>query len=155
METALAKKGIKLLRSDVGDKKVLELMSSLNCVLGGEPSGHIIQKNLLPSGDGILTSLSIAKIILDKGAGLSELIDYQDYPQYVVDLPVKNKNTILNNVRISDFIENERTKLANNGRIIIRASGTEQVIRILTETKDKDLSERISKKIAEFIEGNG
>lgn len=132
-ENALNKKGISLLRADVGDKYVIEKMKSNNILLGGEPSGHIIVKSYSTTGDGILTGLLLADIIKKTAKPLSKLINYKKYPQININVEVIDKFRILNSEKLTNEILNFQQLFKNKGRVLVRASGTENKIRIMCE----------------------
>lgn len=137
LENALAKKKIPLMRADVGDKYVVELMNSRNFPLGGEPSGHIINQTLSTTGDGILTALTIAQIVKEKGKALSKLIRYKKFPQVNKNVSVIDKFRILNSEKLSAELLSISQNFGKNGRVLVRASGTENKIRIMCEHKQK------------------
>lgn len=147
VEKALNDDGIKLLRADIGDKYVNALMTSSRAEIGGEQSGHIIIRHLLSTGDGVLTALQLAKII--KHAKLSQLADVQLYPQFNVDLIVADKMMVINH---EDLWRNV-AKLGEgfDGRILVRASGTEPKIRVMTECRDALKGEEVGKILADIV----
>lgn len=147
VEKALNDDGIKLLRADIGDKYVNALMTSNRAEIGGEQSGHIIIRHLLSTGDGVLTALQLAKII--KHAKLSQLADVQLYPQFNADLIVADKMMVINH---EDLWRNV-AKLGEgfDGRILVRASGTEPKIRVMTECRDALKGEEVGKILADIV----
>ena len=141
-ENALTKKGITLLRADVGDKYVIEIMKNKNILLGGEPSGHIIVKTYSTTGDGLLTGLLLANIIKKSGKPISKLVTYKKYPQININVPVIDKYRILNSDKLSGEILNLQQVFKNKGRVLVRASGTESKVRIMCEHVNKSLALR-------------
>ena len=133
LEQALNSQGITLERADVGDKYVVEKMKNNNVLLGGEPSGHIIIHSLATTGDGVLTALEITKILIQSKKKLSELIDYVKFPQVNINVPVIDKYRILNSDQLSKEILKTGQMFGENGRVLVRASGTESKIRIMCE----------------------
>ncbi len=133
LEKALNSQGITLERADVGDKYVVEKMKNNNVLLGGEPSGHIIIHSLATTGDGVLTALEITKILIQSKKKLSELIDYVKFPQVNINVPVIDKYRILNSDQLSKEILKTGQMFGENGRVLVRASGTESKIRIMCE----------------------
>lgn len=152
---ALQKAGINYVKTDVGDKYVREYMLMNGCTLGGEQSGHVIFGDLANAGDGILTSLQIARVILEKGARLSELSnEVKDYPQVLLNVRVTDKNAAINDVRVRESITAAEAELGEGGRILVRKSGTEPLVRIMVEAEEKELCVRLAEKVrAALTEG--
>lgn len=150
-ELALEKKGIVLIRADVGDKYVVEQMRKTNSPLGGEPSGHIIIKSCSTTGDGLLVALKIAEICKLSNKKLSQLIDYTPFPQININVNVIDKFRILNSEKLSSEILNIQKQFKNNGRILVRASGTENKIRIMCEHINKNEAIKKAKHIENLI----
>ena len=148
-EEALKNIGITLLRSDIGDKYVLEMMLKENAVIGGEQSGHIIFSELSTTGDGILSSLLVAEML--KNAPLSALNEVELYHQVNISIKVKDKLRIMNNEGLENEIHKVKNILKNKGRVLVRASGTEPKIRIFAESKDYELSFSAAKQLEKFI----
>lgn len=138
LENALAKKKISLARADVGDKYVVELMKNKNYPLGGEPSGHIVNHTLSTTGDGILTALTLAKIAKESGKTLSKLVQYKKFPQVNKNISVIDKFRILNSEKLSSEILSISQSFGSDGRVLVRASGTENKVRIMCEHKQKN-----------------
>jgi phosphoglucosamine mutase len=157
IEKSLLNNGIKLLRADIGDKYVRELMDIKDCKLGGEQSGHIIIGDLHTTGDGILSALSICGIMKSSGKKLSELNDSKLFPQVNINITVKDKFMIINNENLQNLIEECKEKLGKRGRVMVRASGTEPKIRIMTECEDineaQSIGDKISAAVKELSEG--
>lgn len=149
LDEELLKINIKTVRTDVGDKFVLEKMIEDDISLGGEQSGHIILKELMSGGDGILASIQLASILVKTKARLSSLAKIDFYPQLCADIIVKNKHTVMKMVQAT--LVEEQEKIKGKGRIVLRASGTEEKIRILVESKDekkaKDAIQKLSKAV--------
>ena len=151
VQKALSDRGITLLRSDIGDKYVIEMMLKENCVIGGEQSGHIILRQYSTTGDGVLSSIQVANLIRREGKPLSELNDVRLFPQHNVNVHVREKLRILNNERLADVLESERIRLHGKGRIVLRASGTEELIRIFAESEDGELARTSAERVADFV----
>jgi len=148
LEIALLKYGIRLVRSDVGDRYVLEEMFRNNAVIGGEPSGHIIYLPGVTTGDGIYTSLMILKILKETGRTLSSFKDIMvRYPQISRNIKVKDKIGILEDIHMRNLKEYLNIILAGRGRFIIRPSGTEPYLRIMLEGEDEKSLERLMEEI--------
>ena len=142
-------------QTKVGDRYVLEEMLKNGYNIGGEQSGHIIFLDYNPTGDGILTSLMLIKILLEKGVTVSKLCDIiKLYPQVLVNAKVKNeKKAELNtDADIQAMISETEKQFAGNGRVLIRPSGTEPVVRVMIEGENQEEITTYAKKIAELIE---
>ncbi len=137
---AFDKQGINYVKTAVGDKYVNECMVANNYSLGGEQSGHIIFSKYATTGDGILTSLMIMEAMLESKAKLSELTKgLKIYPQLLVNVRVTDKTTALNDEDIKKAIEDATNELGEDGRILVRESGTEPVIRVMAEAATDEL----------------
>ena len=143
---------INLIRTDIGDKYVIEAMEKMNLTLGGEQSGHIIIKSHAQTGDGILTSLKICEIIKNTGKSLEELFDAQLVPQCNLSLSVKDKIKVMNNEELCKLITKISNEIAPAGRVMLRASGTEDKVRIMVEHPNKDEAEKFVEQIKILIE---
>lgn len=151
IENTLKSLGINLIRANVGDRYVLQEMLKNGAILGGEQSGHII--NLLESvtGDGLITALSVLEVMLEEDKPLSKLVEGLDrFPQVLVNAKVKDKN-IINNDSFKKFVQTLNKEI-KNGRILIRPSGTEPVIRIMVEGENETKIKDIAQKIKEYLE---
>ncbi len=151
LEVALSNQNISLLRADVGDKYVVELMKEKGATLGGETSGHIIDMDFSTTGDGVLTALNIASIVKEKGLPLSKLISFKHYPQIIINVDVIDKYRLLNSDLLSAKILEVQKVFGNNGRVLVRASGTENKIRIMCEHKTKKEAEKYAQEIELLI----
>ncbi len=152
LDRVLEKRGIKLYKTDVGDRYVLEKMIELDSILGGEQSGHIIFRNLSTTGDGLISTLEFLNVILKNNYNLEKIYDLiPKYPQVLKNIKVKDKLRILsdNNLRLK--ITNLENNLGNSGRILVRPSGTEPVVRIMVEAETNKIAEDIVAQIAEEI----
>ncbi|MBE3091831.1 MAG: phosphoglucosamine mutase, partial [Candidatus Atribacteria bacterium] len=152
-DKAIEKAGGKVIRTNIGDRYVLEMMKKVKTVLGGEQSGHIIFSRYSTTGDGLLTSLQLMKVLLEEEKPLSNLASVMEkYPQIILNYEVKDKERFFKNVCIKKFIKEIENELDGKGRIFVRASGTEPLIRILLEGEDKNKLEKISQDLREVIE---
>lgn len=144
--------GIELKRTSVGDKYVMQQMKENGFVLGGEQSGHIIFLNHNTTGDGIIASLQLLNVIKEKGKTLKELSqEYKVYPQSLINVKVKDKYSWENNELIKKSIRDMENLLEGKGRVLIRPSGTESLVRVMTESRDKEETERIAIELANII----
>ena len=149
------KEKLKFVQTKVGDRYVLEEMLKNDYNLGGEQSGHIILLDYNPTGDGILTSLMLIKSILESGKKASELNDIvKTYPQVLINAKVDNekKYEYENDIEIKEEIEKLEKEFAGNGRVLIRPSGTEPLVRVMIEGENQKYIEEKAKKLAEIIE---
>lgn len=154
-EDYLKRKDISLVRANVGDRYVLEKMRELGATLGGEQSGHIILSEYGTTGDGVLTSIKLVEAIRDSKLELSELVkEVMDWPQQLINVRVDNnkKNLWSKNEKIVSFIAEKEKEMAGLGRVLVRTSGTEPIVRVMVEGKELEQVERISKEIATIIE---
>ncbi|MDD3393691.1 MAG: phosphoglucosamine mutase [Clostridia bacterium] len=147
--------GISVLQANVGDRYVLERMLKEDYNLGGEQSGHIIFLDYNTTGDGILTAIQLLSVMKRSGKKASELAGImQVMPQVLVNARVNNarKNDYMEVPEIKSAIEALQEKFSGDGRVLIRTSGTEPLIRVMIEGKDQEMMEREAKKLASFIE---
>jgi len=149
---ALDKCGIAYEVTKVGDKYVYECLQANNYILGGEQSGHIIFSNKATTGDGLLTALEIMNCMVSKNKSIKELTDLVTiYPQLLVNIKVNNKEDALNNAKIKAKCSEVETELKGDGRVLVRASGTEQLIRVMVEASSDDLCAKYCNEIIEVI----
>ena len=151
------KENLQFVQTKVGDRYVLEEMLKNGYNLGGEQSGHVILLDYNPTGDGILTSLMLIQAILESGKKASELgAIVQKYPQVLINAKVDSnkKYDYEKNAEIKKAIEDLEKEFAGNGRVLIRPSGTEPLVRVMIEGKDINVIEAKAKKIANMIEKN-
>lgn len=151
IELELKKLGINLLRSDVGDKYVIEKIEQENLSLGGEKSGHIILRQLATTGDGILSAIKIAEMLIAENKSLNELAKVNLFPQCNIDCVVKDKLRIINNASLSNTISEQQKILGDDSRVIVRVSGTEPKIRIMVESKEQEEAKSCAEKIEKII----
>lgn len=153
LEKALSANGIQLVRSEVGDRYVLEAMSQCGAIVGGEQSGHTIFAQHQTTGDGILTALMLLSIVQRKGKRLSELASvFERYPQRLVNVIVTQKPPFDSVPAIAKVIEQKQRELEGKGRILVRYSGTENKARVMVECSSEDLCKRHAGDVAEVIE---
>lgn len=152
LERALNKLDLNLLRTDVGDKYVLEQMLKSNSNLGGEQSGHTILLDECPTGDGILTSIKMVEVVTANDVALSELVaDYKEYPQVLKSVRIAKKEDFQNFPEIMETTEEVKIRLGDLGRLNVRYSGTEPVARIMIEGQDQVEIESYAQQIADVI----
>ena len=144
--------GIDYAKTKVGDKYVYEHMVKNNCRLGGEQSGHIIISKYATTGDGILTSLKVMEVMMAKKKTLSELCqDLTIYPQVLKNVRVVDKPTAQNDPEVQKAVEEVAQKLGDTGRILVRESGTEPVIRVMVEAPEKELCQACVDQVVDTI----
>jgi phosphoglucosamine mutase len=152
LDIALEREGIALVRTQVGDRYVSEEMRRTGSILGGEKSGHVIFAEHSTTGDGMVTALKILEVMLDTGMPLSELAaQMQEFPQLLVNVPVTDRNGWDGMPEIRAAIRAGEERLHGRGRVFVRASGTERVIRIMAEGPDYRELEAITGEIADVI----
>ncbi|MDR0862608.1 MAG: phosphoglucosamine mutase [Oscillospiraceae bacterium] len=149
-------RGIDVLLSDVGDRNVLELMRARGCNLGGEPSGHTIFTDDSTTGDGQLAALKVLEVLSRSGKSLSELrreIPY--YPQVMINVKVagaEGKAAAMASAALKAAIEEERAKLGGGGKILVRPSGTESLIRVTVEARTTEIAGKCAERLVNLIE---
>ena len=148
--------GIAYAKTKVGDKYVYEHMMLNNNRLGGEQSGHIIFSKHASTGDGILTSLMVMEVMMDKKKTLHELCQgFTFYPQVLKNVRVANKANAQNDEDVQAAVADVAAKLGDTGRILVRESGTEPVIRVMVEAEDHDTCQRYVDQVVEVIRRKG
>ena len=148
--------GIDYAKTAVGDKYVYEYMMKNNNRLGGEESGHIIFSKYASTGDGILTSLKIMEVMLAKKLPLSSLAEgFEMYPQILKNVRVKDKPATRNDPDVCKAVEEAEKKLGASGRILVRESGTEPVIRVMAEAETEELCRDCVDSVVDVIVGKG
>ena len=145
---ALREEGIDAAITDVGDRFVYEYMRANGCRIGGEQSGHIIFAKYATTGDGLITALKIMQVMLAKKKPLSELAALTMYPEVQLSIRVADKAAALASEELKAKIEEVETKLDGNGRVLVRPSGTEPVVRVLVETMDPQKAQEYADAIA-------
>jgi phosphoglucosamine mutase len=151
LERALAREGISLARAAVGDRYVLEEMLRSGNNLGGEQSGHIIFLDDSPAGDGLLTAVKMASLVSMKGSLESLVAGLKDYPQVIVNVKVKSKPPLQSLPEVAEALANAETTLGDNGRVVLRYSGTEPLVRVMVEAEHVSDVERFSRSIGEAV----
>lgn len=152
---AMEESGIEVDVTGVGDRYVLESMLETGCVIGGEQSGHVIFKEHTTTGDGILSSLQFMGAVTCSGRKPSEMADeIEIFPQVLVNAGINNdyKKTYMKDPEIADEIRRIEEKMAGNGRVLIRPSGTEPLVRVMIEGDDEKQLEELAQGLAHMIE---
>ena len=152
---AMEAEGISVDVTGVGDRYVLERMLETGCIIGGEQSGHIIFLEHTTTGDGILSSLQFVKAVLASGKPASELADeITIYPQVLVNARINNdyKKTYAKDPEVEEAIRTAEEKMAGSGRVLIRPSGTEPLVRVMLEGSDAEQIKELAQELADLIE---
>jgi phosphoglucosamine mutase len=152
LEIALKKAGIGLVRCSVGDKYVMEEMMRRNLSLGGEQSGHIIFSDYLFTGDGLATALNVLRTMAGTGRALADLAsDLTTYPQVLMNLRVKQKVDLRTLPSVAAVMSDVESRLAGNGRLLVRYSGTEPLLRVMLEGQDQTEIHRWGQEIIDAV----
>ena len=152
LELALEQSGLRLARAQVGDRYVKELMVSEGWSLGGESSGHIICGNLSTTGDGVIAALQVLAAMVASGRSLQELTSgFTPLPQVLVNVRIKKGFDITAHQAISDACDHVERELVGRGRLLLRASGTEPVIRVMVEGDETVAIDALANEVAESI----
>jgi phosphoglucosamine mutase len=154
LEAALKRSGIRLLRTAVGDKYVLEEMLKTGTSLGGEQSGHILFRDMdTTTGDGILTALRVLEVMARAGKPLAELVaDMKVFPQRIENVKVREKLPLEDLPSVMESIRAAERELDGNGRVVVRYSGTEKLARVMVEAESEEAMERHVKTIAGVLQ---
>ena len=152
LEIAMRAAGITLLRTDVGDRHVVEAMRRGGFNIGGEQSGHLVFLDHATTGDGVLAGLQVLAIAVREGARVSELAHVmENVPQVLINLPVRDKPPIVSMPAVSGAISEAEHELAGFGRVLVRYSGTERKCRVMVEGQNRQLVESHAQRIADTV----
>jgi phosphoglucosamine mutase len=152
LERALERQGIRLVRTKVGDRYVVEEMRSGGYNLGGEQSGHIVFLDHNTTGDGLLTGLQALAILRRKNKPLSELVgDVERFPQVILNVTVAEKRPIESMPIVCQAIQKVEAELAGKGRVLIRYSGTEPKVRVMVEGEDETRVNEYARDLADLM----
>jgi phosphoglucosamine mutase len=153
---ALQKEDINFIQAQVGDKYVYEQMLLQDVKLGGEQSGHIIFKDHATTGDGLLTAMKLLEVMADTGHSLAALTEpVTIFPQLLKNVRVKDKKAVMENVDLKEKIRVLEEELHGNGRILVRPSGTEPLVRVMVEAQSDELCIRLVEDVVELIKAKG
>jgi phosphoglucosamine mutase len=149
LQATLARDGIELVRTQVGDRYVWEELERRNAQFGGEPSGHVIFREYATTGDGILTALEILSLVRSERRPLADLArEIERWPQVTKNVKAPRRREWREVARFSTAVRDAETELGSTGRLVVRASGTEPVLRITVEARDPGLAERVAELLA-------
>lgn len=155
VEHALQQQGITLHRANVGDRYVLEMMKKTDSILGGESSGHIICLDQTTTGDAIIAALQVLVEMQQIGSSLNTLRSgVTKYPQKLINVRIQQQIDLAKNDQIMNAVKQAETQLADAGRVLLRASGTEPVIRVMVEGQDALLVDKLANELAAVIQEN-
>ena len=153
MREALSGLSIKFIESDVGDRYVMEQMLLNKAILGGEGSGHIICLNKSTSGDGIIAALQVLEVMLKSNQSLYDLKkEMTKYPQVLINVETNGKLDLENHENLNQVLSIIKGELADKGRVLIRESGTEPLVRVMVESVDLDLANKSANQLAEALQ---
>ena len=154
MALALQEQGISFARAKVGDRYVIELMKEKGWKLGGESSGHIICLDRTTTGDGIISALQVVSAMKQSGRTLHELKSgMRKYPQSMINVRMAKKTDLTDNDTVNKAIADVEAQLAGKGRVLLRPSGTEPVVRVMVEGRDPVEVDRLTRQLASVVEG--
>jgi len=153
LELALKKRNIPFLRAPVGDRHVHKALVSNGWTLGGEASGHLLCLDRTSTGDGIVSALQVLEVMIINGVGLAELTsDVQKMPQVMINVPISGEvKNLEDSVTINDAVKDIEGQLGDTGRIILRSSGTEPLIRVTLEGSDESQVKKLASELAELV----
>jgi phosphoglucosamine mutase len=150
LEATLAREGIELVRTRVGDRYVWEELVRRDAQFGGEPSGHVIFRGYHTTGDGILTALEVLSLMHAEGARLAELAaDIERWPQITRNVRAARRREWESSTAFATAMTSATASLGSSGRLVVRPSGTEPVLRITVEARDPQMAERIASELAD------
>jgi phosphoglucosamine mutase len=148
----MTENGIAFEKTPVGDRYVLENMLANGHKLGGEQSGHIIMRDFANTGDGLLTALQLMSVMAKSKKSLSELAKVMvRFPQVLINVDGVNKANLNSSKAIAAAIGDNESKLGTNGRILLRASGTEPLVRVMVEAESEVVASEIAQKLATLV----
>lgn len=149
---AMEREGINVAKTDVGDKYVYDCMIKNDYIVGGEQSGHIIFSHHETTGDGLATALAVLKIIKETGKNITELCDgLKIYPQLLVNVKVTDRDAAMKDSEVQAAIAEVDEALSGNGRVLVRASGTEPLVRVMAEAETDEICAEQCEKVAEIV----
>lgn len=149
---SMKKLGINVIQTDVGDKNVVAEMMENDYVLGGEQSGHIVLKEFATTGDGVLTAIKMAEIIAKNKTTMHTISnECMTFPQVLINVKVKDKNVIMSNRLLQDKIKKIADSLEDEGRILVRPSGTENLLRVMVEAKTQEVCQKLADEVVNLI----
>ncbi|MCX7553968.1 phosphoglucosamine mutase [Marinicella sp. S1101] len=156
MEAGLKQLGIAFERADVGDRYVHQKLTKRKWILGGESSGHILNLDLAGTGDGIISALMVLEVIMESGKSLKDLAaEMELFPQVMINVMNENPKQLSRNIKLIEAANLVDESMGDDGRVLIRASGTEPKLRVMVEAKDADAAKRQAQNLAKLAETLG
>ena len=152
LEIALVELGVEFRRARVGDRHVLEMLKASGGILGGETSGHVLCLDKATTGDGLVTALQVLAVMQRTGVSLKDLVkDMPVYPQRIVNVEAADSVDVDEEPAIQDAVGEAESILGQRGRVVLRASGTEPVIRVMVEGEDEEIVATVARRLAESV----
>ena len=154
LELALKERNIPFMRTPVGDRFVHKALVSNGWTLGGEASGHLLCLDRTSTGDGIVSALQVLEVMVSSGKSLAELVaDVQKLPQTMINVPVKGLavDGLAESETINEAVKSAQHQLGDTGRVVLRPSGTEPLMRVTLEGKDETLVNLLATELAEVV----
>jgi phosphoglucosamine mutase len=152
VELALKARGVELVRAKVGDRYVLELMESKKWILGGEGSGHLLALDQHTTGDGLISALQVLQACVRSSKSMAQLLSAVSlFPQTLINVRIKPGMDWQSNASLQKVIKDVEKELGDSGRVLIRASGTEPLVRVMVEAKDLDQAKTCAQRIADTL----
>ena len=152
LKLALRSMGIKTVQTGVGDRYVLEEMLRGDYSLGGEQSGHVINREFATTGDGTLTALTLCNEVVNSGKSLKELAsDFPQLPQTLINVPNVDKLAAKTNAKVQAAVEHEEKMLGDTGRVLLRPSGTEPLVRVMAEAETQQQADEVCDRLAKVV----
>jgi len=148
---AMRDKGIDVAITSVGDRYVLEELRRRGWALGGEQSGHIIDMGFVPSGDGIASALLTLEAL--RGGDLADRAVMEKLPQRLVNVPVADRDTAMDSAELAEAVARETEALEGRGRVLVRPSGTEQLVRVMVEAPSEDEADAVCERLVGIVQG--
>jgi phosphoglucosamine mutase len=152
-EVAMREQGIQVVKTRVGDRYVLEQMQAMEANLGGEQSGHIIFLDYNTTGDGLVTALQFACMARKEGKPVSELVSVMaHYPQVLINVQVSDRSRLATSAAVARAIHAAENELGETGRVLVRASGTEPLVRVMVEASQEDQAQALADRLVEIVQ---
>jgi phosphoglucosamine mutase len=152
VEVALRARGVEVVRAKVGDRYVLEELESRGWLLGGEGSGHLLALDKHTTGDGLISALQVLKAIARSGKSLAQLLEgVQLFPQTLINVKLEAGQDWKKNETLASETRKAQTELGDNGRVLIRASGTEPLLRVMVEARDPQVARKTAERLAQAV----
>jgi phosphoglucosamine mutase len=149
VEVALKRKGIAFIRSKVGDRYVLEALQEKSWLLGGEGSGHLLALDKHTTGDGLISALQVLQACVATGQTMAQLLaDVTLFPQVLINVRIAKDQNWKDSPQLASALKEAESTLADTGRVLIRASGTEPLVRVMVEAKDPAMAQACAEKLA-------